>query len=285
MEFSTLRAVAKLRGLANVSPNLKAEGFLTPERIRSHVAEACGLKLMWGCERIDAAVMEQLFALADEAELMQKMAAMQSGEVINRIEGVESEERSVLHTAMRAVFEDAPKGAAAAQAAQAAKKELIKLKSFMEKEGRRFKSLIQIGIGGSELGPKALQIAAAAYMEKGKKVFFVSNVDPDDIAHVISQVDLNETLVVTVSKSGSTLETLTNETLARSYFEKAGIDPKNHFVAVTGEGSPMDDPSRYLASFYIWDFVGGSLLKRGTLRSAHCRCCAQGQGARTTSHY
>jgi glucose-6-phosphate isomerase len=60
-----------------------------------------------------------------------------------------------------------------------------------------------------------------------------------------------------VSKSGTTLETLTNEEFVRARMVKLGLDPKEHFVAVTGEKSPMDDPSRYLASFYMWDFVGG----------------------------
>lgn len=257
MAFTNYSSYQKLKDLAKKSPDLRREGFLTPARIHDYQASACGFKLLYGCERVDSEVMEALFSLAKEAKLPEKMEAMQSGEVINCIEGCESEERSVLHTAMRDFFDEQSSGKEARAAAKEAKAELDKLESFMKKEGRRFRYLIQIGIGGSELGPKALQVAAAAYMKKGKKVFFVSNVDPDDMAHVIDQVELDETLVVTVSKSGGTLETLTNEALARSYFERAGLETKRHFVAVTGKGSPMDDPSRYLGSFYIWDFVGG----------------------------
>lgn len=255
--FTQYSAYQRLKARAQQSPDLRAEGFLTPERIKRYQVSACGFKLLYGCERVDPEVMEALFALAKEAQLPEKMEAMQSGEVINRIEGYESEERSVLHTAMRDFFDKPNCGKAAQAATKDAKAELDKLEAFVKKEGGRFRYLIQIGIGGSELGPKALQMAAAAYMEKGKKVFFVSNVDPDDMAHVMDQVQLDETLVITVSKSGGTLETLTNEAFARSYFEKAGIDTKKHFVAVTGQGSPMDDPSRYFRSFYIWDFVGG----------------------------
>lgn len=257
MTFSKLESTKRLNALAQKSPDLRENGFLTPERIHKHQASACGFKLLWGCERINSEVTEALFALAKEAKLAEKMEAMQSGEIINRIEGCESEEREVLHTAMRDFFDHPNPSDKAKKAAAGAKAELDKLEAFMKKHGGRFKYLVQVGIGGSELGPKALQVAMGAYMETGKQVFFVSNVDPDDMAHVMGQVKLEETLVVTVSKSGSTLETLTNETLARSYFEKAGIDPKEHFVAVTGKGSPMDDESRYLGSFYIWDFVGG----------------------------
>ncbi|MCC6127702.1 MAG: glucose-6-phosphate isomerase, partial [Chlamydiae bacterium] len=117
--------------------------------------------------------------------------------------------------------------------------------------------LLLIGIGGSDLGPRALCMALQAFHKKGRRVHFISNVDPDDANGVLLSVDPKKTLVVVVSKSGTTLETKTNEAFVRERFKEAKVDPKKHFVAVTGEKSPMDDPSRYLASFYIWDFVGG----------------------------
>lgn len=257
MGFLDLQSVKKLKALADKGCDLRKEGFLTPERISSYQASACGFKLLWGCERVDSEIMTALFALAKESKALDKMKAMQSGEVINTIEGVESENRSVLHTAMRDFFEGRIESDPAKKASDEAKKEFDKLKSFLEKEGSQFDHLIQVGIGGSELGPKALVIASAAYGKKGKSVDFVSNVDPDDMARAFKGINLKKTIVVIVSKSGGTMETLTNEKLARSYFEKEGIDSKNHFVAVTGKGSPMDDPSRYLGCFYIWDFVGG----------------------------
>ena len=60
-----------------------------------------------------------------------------------------------------------------------------------------------------------------------------------------------------VSKSGSTLETLTNEELIKKHLEEKGLSPKDHMVAVTGKGSPMDNPEKYRESFYIWDYIGG----------------------------
>ncbi|MCK4934849.1 MAG: glucose-6-phosphate isomerase, partial [Simkaniaceae bacterium] len=76
-------------------------------------------------------------------------------------------------------------------------------------------------------------------------------------ADVLSKVNLSKTLVIVVSKSGTTLETLTNEQLIRNKLQELGLSPQNHLVAVTGKGSPMDDPSKYKASFYIWDYIGG----------------------------
>lgn len=246
-----------LKELAKEPLDLTDPSIFTKERIHSHVLKGEGLSLFYGSERVSDKVLKALYGLAFETRVHEKMAEMQSGKVLNFIEGVKSEERMVLHTAMRDQFSKKMESAPAQDAAHLAKKELDKLKSFLEKEGNRFTTLIQIGIGGSDLGPRALYIAAKAYQRKGISVHFISNVDPDDANSVLEEVDLKKTLVVVVSKSGSTLETLTNEEFIRRSMQEKGIDPKKHFVAVTGEKSPMDDPSRYLASFYIWDFIGG----------------------------
>jgi glucose-6-phosphate isomerase len=197
--------------------------------------------------------------LASEAHLVEKMEAMQHGAVINKIEGYPSENRMVLHTAMRDFFMQPQTASAAKQAAQAEKKECEKLKTFMTKidAGNQFTDLIQIGIGGSDLGPRALYVALTAYQKPGRHIHFISNVDPDDTAAVLKKINPKKTLVVVVSKSGTTLETLTNETWIRSHFEKAGCNPQDHLISVTGEKSPMDNPARYLASFYMWDYIGG----------------------------
>ena len=74
---------------------------------------------------------------------------------------------------------------------------------------------------------------------------------------VLSHVQLDKTLVLIISKSGTTLETVTNEAFVRSYYVNAGLNPESYFVSITGEGSPMDDKSKYLECFYIWDWIGG----------------------------
>lgn len=236
---------------------LEMAQILTPARIEKMAVQGVGFKLLFGTEKVDEEILAALFQLAKEAHVLEKMAEMQRGEVMNQIEGYESENRSVLHTAMRDQFDHPQTAPAAKEAALAAAKELKKLEKFLNDTEGKFTDLVQIGIGGSDLGPRALAIALKPFHKKGTRVHFISNVDPDDANGVLEGLDLKKTLVVVVSKSGSTLETLTNEAFVRSRMEKAGIDPKKHFVAVTGEKSPMDNPEKYLASFYMWDFVGG----------------------------
>jgi glucose-6-phosphate isomerase len=220
---------------------------LTPDRIRKMVLEGVGFKLLYGTERVTEEVRENLLAFAESKRVDEQMAAMQRGEVMNVSEG-----RAVLHTAMRDVF-----GKGMTEASQMAAKELHKLEKFLGEIGERFTDVVQVGIGGSDLGPRALAVALQPFYRPGRRVHFISNVDPDDANGVLAGLDLKKTLVVVVSKSGTTLETLTNEEFVRARMAKMGLDPKEHFVAVTGEGSPMDNPARYLASFYMWDFVGG----------------------------
>jgi len=203
--------------------------------------------------------MQALVELANETNAIEKMRDMQSGKVINEIEGYESEKRAVMHTAMRDFFNDRNPSKSAITISDMAYKELGKLKVFLQKieNENKFTDIIQVGIGGSDLGPRALYMALKRFSLKNKKAHFISNVDPDDAADVLNKLDLSRCLVVVVSKSGTTLETLTNEILVRKHFEKANLNPKNHFIAVTAENSPMQDPNKYLACFHMWDFIGG----------------------------
>lgn len=246
--------MTNLQKLAEKPFDLSAH--LTSERIEKMCMEALGFTLFYGTERVDDNVLASLFAMAKEAHAIEKMQAMQEGEIINKIEGFASENRSVLHTAMRDVFGTKAKSDLAREAAALAEKELEKLERFCPKFDH-FTDIIQIGIGGSDLGPRALALALEPFYLPGKKAHFISNVDPDDANGTLSHIDLNKTLVIVVSKSGTTLETLTNEEFVREKMKQKGIDPKKHFIAVTGEKSPMDNPDKYLESFYIWDFVGG----------------------------
>ncbi|HAB98709.1 MAG TPA: glucose-6-phosphate isomerase [Parachlamydiales bacterium] len=255
--FMQTKSFQTLLKLSQHPVDLTKEGTLTPERIGKYAMKGEGFDLLYGTERVDDEVIEALWGLAEETDALKKMGLMQGGEVMNRIEGFESENRSVLHTAMRDVFTGRREEKAAREASDRAMRELEKLREFLKGIDGQFTDLVQIGIGGSDLGPRALSMALEAFHLPHRRVHFISNVDPDDANLVLSKIDPRKTLVVVVSKSGSTLETLTNEEFVRERFSKTNVDPKKHFVAVTGEKSPMDDPSRYLASFYIWDFVGG----------------------------
>ena len=86
---------------------------------------------------------------------------------------------------------------------------------------------------------------------------FISNVDPDDALQVLSEIDVAHSIFVLVSKSGTTLETLTNESFVKDAIEKAGLNPSNHMIAVTSETSPLAKNSGYLAAFFMDDYIGG----------------------------
>jgi glucose-6-phosphate isomerase len=257
--FRHLKSVIRLNELAEDPLDLTKEGIVTPKRIDMMIAEALGFQLFYAMECVSEITLAALSELAEETQAVKKMGDMQAGEIVNFIEGYESEKRPALHTAMRDLFEQRNSSEKAKEATELAYKECEKLRTFLseiEKKGQ-FTDMIQIGIGGSELGPKAVYMALEAFHKPDRRVHFLSNVDPDDGSPIFQQVNLEKTLVVVVSKSGSTLETLTNEQFAREKFKKAGLNPKNHFLAITGKGSPMDDPQQYAASFYIWDYIGG----------------------------
>jgi len=256
-KFTSLSAYKRLKACAENPVDLAQKGVMTPKRIDQMIIEGMGFKLFFASERVDDSTIEALMSLAKESKAVEKMHSMQAGEVLNKIEGFESENRSVLHTAMRDFFDKQQTTPKAKEATDLAYAECDKLKKFLEEIDDRFTSLVQIGIGGSDLGPRAIYLGLKAFQKPNRKVHFISNVDPDDAAAVLNEVDLSKTLFVVVSKSGSTLETLTNETYIIEKLKKAGLNPQKHLVAVTGKGSPMDDPQRYLASFYIWDYVGG----------------------------
>jgi glucose-6-phosphate isomerase len=267
--FTASKAYARLAKLAQAPYDLTRPGALTPERIQQLRAAACGFDLLYATQRVTPEVLAALADLAREARATERFAAMMAGEVVNRIEGHASENRRVLHTASRDAFDDLPTGIDTAKAADAqanARRELDKLAALLGRvergelvnaAGQPFTDLVNIGIGGSDLGPRALYLALLPYRQGGRRVHFISNVDPDDTAQVLGGLDLSRTLINVVSKSGSTLETLTNEMLARDAYEQARLDPGRHFLCVTGEGSPMDNPQRYLASFYMFDYIGG----------------------------
>jgi glucose-6-phosphate isomerase len=262
-DFSALPAAGLLGQLAAQPHDLTVMGGLTPARIAACRSSAAGFDLLYSTQRVDDRVLAALQRLAGESGAVEQFVAMKKGAVLNRIEGYESENRQVLHTACRDVFTSAP---AAPEASARARRELEKLRDFLaglasrtivNQAGQPFTDMIQVGIGGSDLGPRALYLALAAYAIPGRRVHFISNVDPDDAATVLKGLDLSRTLVNVVSKSGTTLETLTNEELVRRAFARAGLDPLRHFVAVTGAGSPMDDPARSLRSFHMFDDIGG----------------------------
>lgn len=249
----------KLKQLAEDPFDLTKPGNLTPQRLENFCAASCGYRLLYGTERVTKEVMQTLEQLSKESVAVNKMEKMQSGEIVNFIQGSPSENRPALHTATRDFFEHPNKSEKARLAAAQAKKEVDHLKAFMEKidKENRFTDLIMIGIGGSDLGPRANYLALEYLKKPNRHVHFICNIDPDDAAAALRGVNLKNCLVLVISKTGTTLETCTNEAFVKARFEKAGLKPEEHFISVSSQGSPLDNPKKYLACFHIWDWVGG----------------------------
>ncbi len=261
--YNATSAHQELLKLSEKPFDLRSAEALSRERVRSCISSSTHFTLYYWAQRVSEEVVDMLQQLADECDLVSQFKAMKSGAVMNTIHGVESEERQVLHTACRDIFSGKPRCVIATNQARI---ELEKLEKFLEdldsgsicnEQGDRFDTLIHIGIGGSDLGPRSVYEALKSYGKKGRKVVFIANVDPDDAGAVLEQVDLATSLVSVVSKSGTTLETLTNEEFVRERILQAGLDPDRRFIAVTGEGSPLDNPEKYLRSFYMYDYIGG----------------------------
>lgn len=255
--FDQYRSVQALKKLAEKPFDLTKN--LTPLRLKKFKAESCGYTLLYGTERITEEVMSELFELSREAQAISKLEQMQSGVTMNYIQGYPSENRSVLHTATRDFFENPNQAKSAQEATLLAKREVDKLNQFIQQvdlEGK-FTDLVMIGIGGSDLGPRAHYLALQYLQKPDRRVHFICNVDPDDAAAAMLNLELSKTLVVVVSKTGTTLETMTNEALVKDHFYRGGLDPAKHFITVSQPNSPLDNSDKYLECFHIWDWVGG----------------------------
>ncbi|WP_136808036.1 glucose-6-phosphate isomerase [Desulfosediminicola flagellatus] len=263
-DITTAPVRVKLEKSAENPYNLTREGALTDDkRVERYVAHTASFKLMYSTQRINDSVLNSLQQLADECGLIKQFAEMRRGAVLNKIHNYDSECRQVLHTSCRDIFSDSPKEA---NATGQARVEIEKLRAFLDdldsgkivnEKGKTFTTMVTIGIGGSDLGPRSIYEALKAYSKDSRVVHFIANVDPDDAARVLEEVDLSRALVNIVSKSGTTLETLTNESIVVERLLAAGLNPAKHCLAVTGQGSPMDNPQKYLRSFYMFDYIGG----------------------------
>ena len=257
--FNDYLAIEKLRQLAKHPIQFSHPKTLSPTRIADYVAASCGYKYLYATEQVTDEVIQALEQLAAESKALDKMKHMQEGEVVNFVASYPSENRSALHTALRDLFDHPQTASKAKEAAELARQEIDRLKNFMAKidHDKKFDEMIVIGIGGSDQGPRANYVALKYLLKTDRKVHFIANVDPDDAAAVLKQVNLTRTLVVTISKSGTTLETETNEALVVAELIKAGCKPRDHLISVTMPGTPMDNCEHYLQTFHLWDWVGG----------------------------
>ena len=235
-----------------------------PGRGEALTCEAGDLYLDWSKNRVTAETIRLLVALAERAGLRERIAAMFAGERINV-----TEDRAVLHVALRA-----PEGSSILVDGHDVVPEvhavLARMRGFAEEvrsgrwlghTGRPIRNVVNLGIGGSDLGPAMAYEALRAWSDRSRRFRFVSNVDGADIAEATRDLDPAETLFIVCSKTFTTIETLTNARTARAWLLDALGDQAavgRHFVAVSTNAAKVAefgiDPANM---FEFWDWVGG----------------------------
>jgi glucose-6-phosphate isomerase len=236
-----------------------------PKRGERLTAEAAGLFLDYSKNRITDEILKLLLQLAEESGLRERIDAMFRGEKINI-----TENRAVLHVALRA-----PRGASIMVDGENVVPEvhavLDRMSAFSDRvrsgewkghTGKRIRNVINIGIGGSDLGPVMAYEALKHYSERAMTFRFVSNVDGTDFVEATRDLDPAETLFIISSKTFTTLETMTNAQSARAWSLKGlGGDAKavaRHFVAVSTNAEKVAAFGIDTANMFgFWDWVGG----------------------------
>ena len=236
-----------------------------PKRGQEFTAEAGGLFLDYSKNRITAETLQLLLQLAEESGLRSRIDAMFAGAKINR-----TEERAVLHVALRAprtesiLFEgkDVVPGVHEVLDRMTHFSERIRSGAWKGHTGKRIRNIVNIGIGGSDLGPVMAYEALKAYKDPALTLRFVSNIDSTDFAEAVADLDAAETLFIVSSKTFTTLETMTNAATAREWSVKAfGGDEKSvakHFVAVSTNAAEVSKFGIDTDNMFgFWDWVGG----------------------------
>ena len=266
MDFRDLNRCANYKKLQD-APVPQLSDILTVQSVKERdIRISAGLRFNYAARGASDDIIDLLGKLAVEQQLIEKFRALASGAMMNP-----GEQRKVLHHLLRS------------QLASSVIEEGQNLRTFYVEQqqriaqfadkvhqqevcgstGKPFEAVVQIGIGGSDLGPRALYLALTRLLRPKVRAEFISNVDPDDPNLVLQGLNPETTLFILVSKSGTTQETLTNEHFALHWLELEAnrqniqIEASRHIVAVTSATSPLANNPDYLDSFYIDDYIGG----------------------------
>ncbi len=263
--LDTLASYEELLKTKKVSLPEVMSGESGAERVRKYsVPMAEGFVYNYAAKQVDDEILAVLAKLAEEAQLVDKYQVLYNGAVVNT-----GEKRLVLHHLTRGQLGETVQADGVDKRAFYVEQQK-KIAEFADKvhegkiangAGEKFTTVVQIGIGGSDLGPRAIYLALENWAKKQNtlkmQARFISNVDPDDAAAVLDSIDVAHSLFILVSKSGTTLETLTNESFVKDALRNAGLDASKHMIAVTSETSPLAKSDDYLAAFFMDDYIGG----------------------------
>lgn len=263
--FDSLNVYQELKNAKKVNLAEVMTGESGANRVKNYcVPMAAGMKFNYAAKEVNDDIKALLAKLAKEAELSEKYEELYNGAVINT-----GENRMVLHQLTRGQLgKDVV--ADGVNKREFYLNEQKRIAEFADKvhsgaianaAGEKFTTVVQIGIGGSDLGPRAMYLALEGWAKTNGKfkmeAQFISNVDPDDATAVLKKIDVAHSLFILVSKSGTTLETLTNQSFVMDALKKQGLDPAKHMIAVTSETSPLAKSDDYLEAFYMDDYIGG----------------------------
>ena len=243
------------------------------DRAKNFSLEAAGWFLDYSKNRVDKAMMKALVKLAERSNLKEEIENMFTGKKINVTEG-----RAVLHTALRNCDKNAKVFVDRKDVMKDVRKVLDQMGDFTDTvrsgkwkgfSGKRIKYVVNIGIGGSDLGPVMANIALTPYSKRSMKFFFVSNVDSTHLAETLREVKADQTLFIIASKTFTTQETMSNAEAAKEWFiaqaVKAGLSKKEASAAVAKHFVAVSTAAKEVAAFGIdtknmfgfWDWVGG----------------------------
>lgn len=243
--------------------SMREQFALDSDRVHNFTLKSGDLLLDYSKNRITKETVEKLLALAESVNIPDWIERMFSGEAINNTEG-----RAVLHTALRN-RNNVPVMVDGKDVMPAVNAVLAQMKNFCQQvhsgewlgySGKKITDIVNIGIGGSDLGPAMICDALEPYGIEGISVHFVSNVDGTDLSTTLENLNQETTLFVVASKTFTTQETLTNAQSARSWFLKTAqqADVAKHFVAVSTNAQAVTEFGIDAANmFEIWDWVGG----------------------------
>lgn len=235
-----------------------------PERFRKFSLQMEDILFDYSKNRISDKTVQLLLDLAEECELDKAISAMFSGDAINATEG-----RAVLHTALRN-FSGQPVHTEGKDVMPDVQRVWQQMRGFCNRvhsgewtgyTGKKIRYIVNIGIGGSDLGPYMVTEALKPYWLEGMQVYFVSNVDATHIAETLKKINAEETIFLIASKTFTTQETMTNAHTARAWFLKAAGDEAHiakHFAALsTNEKEVIKFGIDKANMFGFWDWVGG----------------------------
>jgi len=289
IDATTTKAWAELSSLHTAyTPDLRAAFAANPARASELTFDCADLHVDLSKNLIDSDIVAALVWLAEEVDLGGRRDAMFRGDKINVTEG-----RSVLHTALRRPRTDSLIVDGQDVIADV-HETLDKVYAFADKvrsgewkgvSGKEIRTVVNIGIGGSDLGPVMVYEALKPYVQAGLQCRFVSNIDPTDVAETTADLDPETTLFIVASKTFTTLETLTNARMARDWLwrtlvEQGAIEDTDeartgavakHFVAVSTALDKVEafgiDPAN---AFGFWDWVGGRYSVDSAIGTSVC---------------